>query len=485
MSSSESGRRTFRSRLNEMVDQLREGIRSGKYKKGTYLPPEKTLAQQFKLSNKTVRKGLEQLITEGYIEKIPRVGSIVTSSGPETESGSRSAARAAVTLMLGCYSINERDLLLSRLLHDFQEQFPHIRVEVVAFHSDNRFLHTLQPGLDNGLIDLFTVKDRHFREIVEEGYTFALEPQPENGQLYSFLSEAFTEQNVLYARPLVFSPLILAYNLRHFREAGVMEPDAGWTWADAINEAARLSVPGRRHGLHFNVNMDERWPLFLLQSGIGQSSGKPKGGRGTGAKWLEGIRLSKSIIRNHAIFPDPLYSSDGDVGTLFIQGRTSMIVTGYEALNRFAASDLEYDISSLPCIDVPRTLLAVTAVAVNKQSKHKAEAQCLADYLWSPRAQQLIREHALSIPGLKPAAEAPLSGNHSMNRPSRYNLYRDIIPNFRRLDDLKLPYGAIRGLHETLKQYWTDLIDERTLCDEIDAIAGSPALRRVQAGAGG
>ncbi|MDF2719242.1 MAG: hypothetical protein K0R28_6167, partial [Paenibacillus sp.] len=248
MSSSESGRRTFRSRLNEMVEQLREGIINGKYGKGTYLPPEKTLAKQFGLSNKTVRQGLEQLIAEGLIEKIPRVGSIVTWSGPESEPFADAGGRTAVTLMLGCYSVNERDLLLSRLLHDFREQYPHIRVEVVTLHSDYSFMSTLQPWMDNGLLDVFTVKDRHFRQIVEADYASALEPQPPNGQLYSFLSDAFTEQNVLYARPLVFSPLILAYNLQHFREAGVMEPDASWTWADAITQASRLSVSGRRFG---------------------------------------------------------------------------------------------------------------------------------------------------------------------------------------------------------------------------------------------
>jgi multiple sugar transport system substrate-binding protein len=460
-----------------MIQHLQEGIRNGKYKKGTYLPPEKTLAKQFRLSNKTVRKGLEQLISEGLIEKIPRVGSMVTTSVGE------SPGKPDVTLMLGCYSIKERELLLRPLLADFHELFPSIRVEAVSFHSDNQFIQTLQPYLDNGLIDVFTVKDRHFRQIVEAGYAHLLEQQPGNEHFYSFLSETFTEGKALHAQPIYFSPLVLAYNLQHFREAGVMEPDAGWTWADAIAQASRLSVPGKRYGLHFNIQMDERWPVFLLQSGDGYPSGTARS-RSSGArtKWLEGIRLSKDIIRNHNIFPDPLFSSDGDVGTLFIQGRTSMIITGYEALNRFAVSGLEYDISSLPYMHEPRTMLSVTGIAVNKQSRHRAEAQCLTDYLTSPRAQRLIRERTLSIPSLKPAAEAPLEGTADLNRPSRFNLYRDIIPGFRRFDDLRIPYEAIQPLHETIKTYWADLIDERTLCTMLDAIAGKPPSRAIRAG---
>lgn len=472
--SSESGRRTFRSRLNEMVEHLQEGIASGKYKRGAYLPPEKTLAKQFRLSNKTVRKGLEQLAEEGLIEKIPRVGSMVTAPSAEPD-----AAKPTVTLLLACYTVRERDFLAG-LIEDFQRLFPSIRVEIAPMHSDNQFIHALKPQLDNGLIDVFTVKDRHFRQIVEGGYASALTPQPDNEQFYSFLSDAFLDGGTLFAQPFVFSPLVLAYNLRHFREAGVMEPDASWTWADAVAHASRLSVPGKRYGLHFNVQMDERWPLFLLQSGETPATGVPKGrSGGLGARWLEGIRLSKNIIRNHDIFPDPLFSSDGDVGTMFIQGKTSMIITGYESLNRFTATDLEYDISSVPYMREPRTLVTVTGIAVNKQSKHKAEAQCLADYLTSPRAQQLIREQSLHIPSLKPAAEAPLSGDRGLNRPSRYSLYRDIIPGFRRHDDLTIPYGATRSVHETIKLYWADLIDERALCADIDSIAGFRPVRHA------
>lgn len=471
MQTSESGRRTFRSRLNEMLDQLRGGIATGQYRNGTYLPPEKTLAKQFGLSNKTVRKGLEQLIDEGLIEKIPRVGSLVKTPAVEV------VEPPAVTLMMGCYSVNEKNLILAPLIDDFQKQFPSIRVEIVTFHYGGSFLDTLQPCLDNGLFDVLSLKDRNFSEMVKAGYLGSLEARPANPQVYPFLSSIFEDDGTLYAQPLAFSPLILAYNLRHFREAGVMEPDASWTWADAVASASRLSVPGKRYGLHYNVLLDERWPVFLLQCANGLETGNRKAGQtGTGEKWLEGIRLCKTILRNHDIFPDRLYGSDSDVGTLFLQGRTSMVVTGYESLNRFTGSDIEYDISSIPYMHDPRTLLTVTGIAVNKMSKHKAEARCLADYLSSPRAQRLIREYTLIIPGLKTAAEAPLAGERALNRPSRFQLYRDIIPSFRKYADLGLPASAIRPLHETLKNYWTDLINEKTLCEQIDAIVSSPPV---------
>jgi multiple sugar transport system substrate-binding protein len=322
------------------------------------------------------------------------------------------------------------------------------------------------------------VKDRHFREIADAGYVSSLAEREGAPHQYSFLRDLFADGGVPYAQPFVFSPLVLAYNRRHFLEAGLTEPDAGWTWEDAVANAAKLSVPGQRYGLHFQVQLDERWPVFLLQSGDrGETGGADDR---VGEAWLEGIRLCKTIIRNPAIFPDPLYGSDNDVGTLFLQERTSMIMTGYESLNRFASSGLDYDISSVPYIRVPRTLVSATGIAVNKRSKHRAEAECFADYLCSPRAQRLVREHTLSIPALKPAAEAIVDPeDETVNRPSRFQLYRDIIPSFRKFADLRLPSGAIRPLHETLKDYWTDLIDERTLCEKIEVIASAPSARHV------
>lgn len=479
MSSSESGRRTFHLRLNEMVEQLRDGIRNGTYMQGTYLPTEKTLAKQFGLSNKTVRKGLEQLSSEGLIEKIPRVGSIVTAAKPIPASTLKTTNRPPVTLIFGCYKLVNREVLPSIVLEDFHQRHPSIRVQFITLNPQQQFMETLTPFLDNDLIDAFTVRDHHFRLLVEAGYTSHLEPQSASLQYYPFLADTFKKDGVMYAQPLIFSPLILAYNLRHFREAGMAEPDASWTWEKVIDCATRLSIPNNRYGIHFQVNLEERWPIFLLQSGGHFISGA-ENARECAEKWLEGIRLCKSMVRNADIFPHSLYGNEGDVGTLFLEGKSSMIMTAYESLNRFGNSRLEYDISSLPYIREPSTLVNVTGIAVNKNSRNRAEAQCLADYLTSSRAQMLIREHSLSIPSVKQAAEAPIVGSDALNRPSRYHLYRDTIPGFRTFDDLKIPASAMRPLHDSLKKYWADLIDERTLCDEIAAVIGSSLLRTAQ-----
>jgi multiple sugar transport system substrate-binding protein len=464
MSFPDTSRRTFPSRLNEMVEQLRGEIAHGKYKPGAFLPPEKTLAKQFRLSNKSVRKGLEMLLEEGLIEKIPRVGSKVKAK--------KTAERNVTVLRLGCRPKDDRDFGLNLLLDDFRQQYPSIRIEKIYLQHPPGNTETMKTYLHSGLVDAFTTSYWNLRIMAEAGLIGELEPMAPNERLYGFLNEAFTFDNVLYAHPLAFAPLVLAYNVKHFRDCGIAEPDAGWSWEEAIRQAERLSAPPHRHGLHFQPFHDERWPVFLLQSETGDDKdGGRKGNRPDATKWMDGIRLSKNIIRNHTIFPNYLLESEKDIGTLFLQGKTSMIVTSYFSLNRFIDSDLEYDISSLPYLREPRTLLLITGIAINRQSAHKAAAHCLADYLTSPQAQRIIRRHSLGIPSEKPAAEDRSEPAATIRRPSRYELYRDIIPSYRRLCDLGLSAESFFSLREWMKYYWADLIDESGMKEALRNIA--------------
>ncbi|WJH34885.1 winged helix-turn-helix domain-containing protein [Paenibacillus sp. CC-CFT747] len=90
---------TFQTRFTEMVAELRREIVTGIRPKGDYLPSELTLADQYKLSKKSVRKALDILVEEGLITKVPRVGNRITP--PDS--------RQTVSLKLGLYpSLEEK-----------------------------------------------------------------------------------------------------------------------------------------------------------------------------------------------------------------------------------------------------------------------------------------------------------------------------------------------------------------------------------------
>ncbi|MDP2943015.1 MAG: GntR family transcriptional regulator [Candidatus Omnitrophota bacterium] len=57
---------------------LRKEIESGKYKPGEYIPSERELVERYSLSRTTIRQGIAQLISEGWLCSVPGTGTFVS-----------------------------------------------------------------------------------------------------------------------------------------------------------------------------------------------------------------------------------------------------------------------------------------------------------------------------------------------------------------------------------------------------------------------
>jgi multiple sugar transport system substrate-binding protein len=453
-------RKTYEDRLRHLIDTLRNDILNGSYAPGSFLPSEKALVDTFQLSNKSVRKGLEQLVEEGLIVKIDRVGSQVVKKMP-----------VSVTPITLGYTLSiERDLALSVLLEDFHALYPSIRVRPLLIRSSKDYISAAKEYADNGLLDVLILNNLHAQQCFDHGQSNLFLPVESDPNLYRFAEDAFRKNGKMLARPILFSPIILAYNRDHFKEAGVPEPDSSWTWDDAIRHAASLTVPGVRHGLYFYLLSDNRWPAFLLQSGMRfeKDGGRMRSLKGT--RMLDSIRLCKSIIRNRDVFPSYLSENSDDVNQLFMQGKVSMIMTNYMTINDFKDSDLNYDISPLPYLYEPRSLMNAIGVAISSSSQHREAAAALSAYLVSERAQRIIRKHTLSLPACKKAAESFEESGLAMNRPSRFGLFREIMSSYRPHSELNLTFDSFNALRQLLKQYWSGLITEDELCERAELL---------------
>ncbi|PYI53778.1 extracellular solute-binding protein [Paenibacillus flagellatus] len=464
-------RRTFAERLDQMVRELRGRILDGTYAEGDFLPAESALAMRFRLSNNSVRKGLETLVAEGLIVKIDKVGSRVI---PGT-------ARPTTTITIACSPSIARDTDFQRLLDDFHLIHPSIRVAPVAANPAGDALGGTYPefirnAVDDESVDLFTVNHMHFRELAESGFLHVAEPLPPDGRMYRFLNEAFAIDGRTYVLPLVFSPVVLCYNKDHFAEAGLPEPDSGWTWDDLVDAAARLTVPGKRHGFHFFQVSENRWPLFVLQGGgtFGERDGDAPIGRSGGEdrleRLLEGVRLCGDILRNRDVFPNYWPESEPEASRLFAEGRISMQLATYHSLNDLKDAGVRYDISPVPnpAGRPPATLLVAIGLLASARTKRKEEVRLFLDYAASRRAQEHIRAHTLSIPAMKAVAESPEPETGAkLNRPARFPLFREIIPSYRLHAQLGLPMRQFEPLRRELMLYWSGMLDEPGLAERL------------------
>lgn len=451
--SGKTSQRLFRERLERMIQQLRQDIVSGALAPGDFLSSESDLAGQFGMSNKSVRQGLDILVEEGLIRKIPRVGNQVTEP-PKQESA---------TVTLGINSSMERDIAISKLLDRFHRKYPSIRVQTITIPGNSR--NFVKEYVDNGLVDAFLINRQFFQNMEESGLLHTLEPLAVDPGAYRFLNDSFTVDGSLYAKPIQFSPVVLCYNTDHFREAGLSEPDSSWTWDDCLDNARKLA--GRRggYGLVFYEMSYNRWPAFLLQSGIKFERNREGRCDIAGTPLLDSIRTYERIIHDPDIFPKILSEGNDDIEQLFTTGKVSMILTSYTSLNELKHSGVAYDISTLPYLYEPRTLTISIGACIRRSSPKKEAARVLVDFLSSDEGQLMIRRETVSIPALKSAAEAVVEDG--LNRPSRFDLFRDILPTMRSHQDLNLTSTGFVVLWRILKQYWSRVIDEEALCRQI------------------
>lgn len=448
-----NSRKTSRTRLGDLVNLLREEILMGKRTAGEYLPSEKSFAEQYSLSNQSVRKGLDVLVSEGLIEKIPRVGTKVVGQ-PEG---------SFVTVKLGFHTsvTGEADIL--RLLSLFHKENPHIRVQAVPLSGYSyAYIHNYLTG---GILDVVMMNYINFQEFLEIDNGDLLEPQQRNPELYPFLSDAFTTgDNRLLVQPFIFSPLILCYNRSHFQEANLSEPNSSWQWQDLIEHSNKLAIPNERLGFHCDLYSPNRWPLLLLQAGARFERSANGRIKLSGTPMMDALRYSKEMKHSIPYLSEGV--TTGQSERLLAKGKVSMIMTSYFYLNYLLGEELPFDIAPVPHLGTPLTLLLNTGLAVYRHSQVKDAAVKLVEFLTSYQSQLFIRQHTYSLPARRLAAE--WVGEEQRYRPSRFSLFRETMPCFRYFTDLGINATELAELNQELKLYWAGLENEESLCSSIE-----------------
>lgn len=455
-------RKLFRPRLDEMVTSIRNNIITGTLEPDQYLPSEKQLAEQYGLSVQSVRKGLDLLVGEQLIVKIPKVGSKVVDP----------AEKGAVTIRLGYPPTLPDDADIHRLIAMFHREHPNIRVQAVPL--GNSSYEQYKPYLDSGMLDVILINYSSYLQFAENGGLGDLDVLERQEELYPFLSDAFTENGQLRVQPFVFSPLVLCYNRAHFAQLGLQEPNSSWSWQRLIECAAALDIPNERVGFRCYFSTPNRAALLLMQRGKAFERSADGHLKLSGTPMMEAIRYSRQFYENIPALPNSLMDWEAQKVHMFGQNKLSIVILSYFILNHLRECDLDYDIAPVPHFGDALTVLLVIGLAVNRHSKNKEAARKLVDFMVSAKAQLAIRQSTCSLPARVTAAEWSGPDTGPINRPSRFSLFREIIPSYRLFTNLNVRESEYRALFNELRLYWAGLEDEEALIRRVEAIPPAP-----------
>lgn len=233
--------------------------------------------------------------------------------------------------------------------------------------------------------------------------------------------DIFTVNGQLVAFPKGYTPMVLVYNRKLFREAGLPEPGLDWTWDEFLRDARALTrdTDGDGEPDQWGTFFDRRDFLWLpwIWSGGGDvlcPGGRQASGCLDSPATRDALRWYLDWVQRDSIVPRvfTLRQSLGDQFRLFNSGRIGMLTTGHFWIPIFkpyvAQGKIDIGFAPLPhrAGVAPTTIIYASGWAVPRNVPRRRLAIELAAFMADTLAQRTRAELGLEIPGLTVAAES-------------------------------------------------------------------------------
>jgi len=223
----------------------------------------------------------------------------------------------------------------------------------------------------------------------------------------------------IYAIPFDFTPMVILYNKRMFREAGVEFPKAGWTRDEFLEKARQLTKlrDGKpiQYGFVFTREMP-MWFGWIWANGgdVLSADGRHAVGYLDGPACVDAIRFLRDLVKVHKAAPS--LSQAAAVGRDLFRdpvidgrhiGRAAMTMTGHWALIECRLDKMDIGVASIPS-NAGRhvTVIYENGLAISKASRNKEAAWRYIRYMTSEAVQKRRLASGLAISGNVKAARS-------------------------------------------------------------------------------
>lgn len=342
-------------------------------------------------------------------------------------------AQDRITLRVATWATAEEFALEQRIADAFMERYPQVRIEHESIPSGYR--EKILASYASGTVpDVFLLDSPIIPALMNRDLLVDLAPFQEwtgrpASAWFPSVQRVFSRGPELLAFPKDFTPVVVYYNRALFREAGVPEPDSGWTWTD-FREAARqltADTDGDGRNDRFGAAVDNKlylWQPWVWMTGgdLLAPDGKSASGYADSEATEEALQFLIDLYKVDGVSP-PIVGSGSDGGGvqgttgMFYAGRLGMMTSGRWSLVRILpylrTGELDIGVAPLPTPDDGhhRTVLYAAGWSVSKASPNREWAIRLAAFLASPTAQRMRLESPIGIPSLKEIAEEQASAD--------------------------------------------------------------------------
>jgi multiple sugar transport system substrate-binding protein len=224
------------------------------------------------------------------------------------------------------------------------------------------------------------------------------------------LLKCVTVEGKLYLLPEAWNNMMIYYNTKVFKEAGVSRPADDWTWDDFLALAKRLTSgegPSKRFGFgipYFNFGLTPFWysnGTSVLKDNLRESNLSDP-------KFLEAVKFIHGLVHESGVSPDPANTDPNAVFQLFATGKIAMTGGGHWPMQFFKANQFSnYDVVPWPKNAAQKTVFGAAGYGISSRTKQKALAWELIKDLASSESERQAAGLGVAIPARRAVAESP------------------------------------------------------------------------------
>ena len=352
------------------------------------------------------------------------------------------------------------------LIKAFNAAVPDVQIELISVAKTGDHMAKLSTAFAAGdPPDVFLVNFRRFGQLASRGVleplgaSLAARGKFRETDYYEPPMEAFRQDGALICVPLNVSTLVVFYNVKLFKEAGLPPPSPDWTWADFMRTAKALTRSTKGdgkidiYGVAIEHTLIRMMPFVWGAGGeVVDNLAKPTRFTMDTPAAIEGLDFVRSWATQK--LTPPLSESRGtEYEARFARGQLGMALNSrrFTTVLR-AAPDLDWDVAPLPRGKQPVTVLHSDGYCMAKASTNKEATLRFIEFAVGPVGSAVLARTGRSVPSLKSAALSPdfLAPNA---KPKSAKVFLDSIPQIRRPPNVAA-WAEVESRSDALIEEW-------------------------------
>ncbi len=362
------------------------------------------------------------------------------------------SSRQGIALRVGTWGGAGDDSEFSRtqraLYREFEAKNPGVKIRIEGVPGSQEYVSKMLLSFIAGTEpDILTLDASSAAVFINNGVLSDLAPLAKADKAFSFedyfpnVVAIASRGDKVYAVPSDFTPMVMYYNKRLFREAGVQYPKPGWTYADFLDKAKKLTKKGQ-YGFKF-TNWMPGWVTWIWNQGgdVLDPQGTTARGAFDSEKSQQGIKFIDDLIRVH--HTSPSLSQTASLGVdLFTNGQAAMEISGHWAMVGYSVAPKDakgqplLKMEDVGVVELPTqlnksvTVMYEAGFAIGKNCKHREAAWKFIQFMTSEYAQRKLNKTGIAV-----SARKDIAAERAKNDPREMEFLK-IIPSARG------PWGA-------------------------------------------